>query len=613
MKLKTLARAAVAERAAIDAESNTIDLSFSSEEPVARWFGTEVLDHAPGAADLSRLKSGAPLLFNHDRNDVVGVVEDASIGPNRRGYARVRFARTARGEEVRALVEDNILRNVSFAYQIDEMREDKKTDTFTATKWTPLEISIVTVPADPSVGIGRAEGDVEREVRVLRAEDEPARTAETLKEVKLTQAADAPAGATADNQAARSALSMEDDRKVAIENLCKANKIDDGIRNMWITSGASLRQVSDDLMAILLKRSETAAPVTELGLSQRETKRFSLTRAIAACGTGNWHEAGFEAECSREIGKRLGRHLDGQRFFVPWEVQTDQAIARRDLEGRRDLTVGTASAGGYLVQTDNVGFVELLRANSVLYGAGATRMPGLQGSVAIPKQSAAATAYWLANEAATITESQQTFTQITMTPKTVGGYTEISRQLLLQASPAAEGLVRADLAKVVALDIDAKALNGSGASGQPLGLIGTAGVGAVAGTSIAYAGIVEFQTDVFTSNALFDGSTYLATGVVAGLLKQRVKFTSTASPLWEGKLTDGMVDGYRAMASNQVPTGYLIFGDFSQIVIGEWGVLEIEVNPYAGFTAGIIGVRALASIDVAVRYPTAFSIATTVT
>ena len=200
-----------------------------------------------------------------------------------------------------------------------------------------------------------------------------------------------------------------------------------------------------------------------------------------------------------------------------------------------------------------------------------------------------------------------------MTPKTVGGYTEISRLLLLQSNPSAEGLVMSDLAAVVAIAIDAAGLNGSGASGQPTGIINTAGIGGVTGTSIAYAGIVEFQSDVATGNALTPNCGYVATPVVAGLLKQRVKFTSTASPIWDGQLLDANCDGYRGMASNQVPTGDLLFGDFGQLVQGEWGVLELEVNPYANFQAGIVGVRALYAVDFGVRIPAAFSLATSVT
>jgi HK97 family phage major capsid protein len=283
------------------------------------------------------------------------------------------------------------------------------------------------------------------------------------------------------------------------------------------------------------------------------------------------------------------------------------------ITGRRDLTVATANAGGYAVGTSNQGFIELLRNSTIVFALGARRLGGLTDNVTIPRQSSGATAYWLSTEATAVTEAQLVLGQVSLTPKTVGAYTEISRLLTLQSNPDMENLVMADLAAQVGIDIDAKAINGSGSSGQPTGLLNTSGVGSVTGTSIAYAGIIEFMTDVFGNNALSQSSAFAGTGVVAGLLKQRVKFSSTASPLWEGRLEDGQVDGYRAMASNQVPSGTLIFGDWAQMIVAEWGVLEIAINPAANFQAGIIGVRAMASIDIGVRVPGAFSIATSVT
>lgn len=298
-------------------------------------------------------------------------------------------------------------------------------------------------------------------------------------------------------------------------------------------------------------------------------------------------------------------------MFVPMDVLRSSQKTR----DRRDLSVGTASAGGYLVDTENQGFIELLRNASVVFNMGARRLQGLQGNVTIPKQTAASTAYWLASETSTVTESTPTFGQLALSPKTCGAYNEISRQLLLQSSPDAEQLVMGDLAQVVGLGVDEAALNGSGSGGQPTGLIGTSGIGSVTGTSIAYAGIVEFQTDVATANALTPAASpgYVTTPTVAGLLKGRVKFTSTASPMWEGRLERGMVDGYAAMSSNQMPAGDMLFGDWGQMIIGEWGILEIAVNPQANFQAAIIGVRALYTVDVGIRIPAAFSLATSVT
>jgi HK97 family phage major capsid protein len=279
----------------------------------------------------------------------------------------------------------------------------------------------------------------------------------------------------------------------------------------------------------------------------------------------------------------------------------------------RDLTAAQASAGGYLVETSNQGFVELLRNASVCFSMGATRLNGLQGNVTIPKRTGGATGYWLGTEATQVTESGQTFGQISMTPKTVGAYNELSRQLLIQSSPSAEQLVMSGLALDVGTAVDLAGLNGSGNAGQPLGVIGTSGIGGVTGASFDYADIVEFQTDVAAANALAGSLGYVTTPAIAGLCKARVKFSSTASPLWEGRLERGSMDGYPAMSSSQMPSGDMLFGDWSQMVIGEWGVLEIAVNQQANFQAAIIGVRALYSVDIAIRIPAAFSLMTSAT
>lgn len=414
------------------------------------------------------------------------------------------------------------------------------------------------------------------------------------------------------------AFELERERKQGIENLCRANNIADNIRDFWLTSGSSMTKVSDELLRIMQERGKSnPRSDASLDLSPKDSKRFSIRNAILAVATQNWGNAGFEAECTSEIAKRLGRVPETNKFFVPFEVQ--QRSIQNSVEAlayalmKRDMTAAGVSGSQFLVGTQNVGFIELLRNTSVMYSMGATRLTGLQGNVTIPKQSVAGTAYWLSTEATGITESQPTFVQVAMTPKNVGGYTEMSRQLLLQSDPSAEGLVMADLAMVVALAIDLAGLNGSGASGQPTGILQTSGIGSVTGTSLAYADIIEFLTDTFAGNALSASSGFATTGAVAGLLMERVKYSSTASPIWEGGLPEGRIQGHRAFASNQMPSATMLFGDFSKTVIGEWGVLEIEVNPFANFAAGIVGVRAMAAVDVLVRYATAYSAASSIT
>ena len=280
---------------------------------------------------------------------------------------------------------------------------------------------------------------------------------------------------------------------------------------------------------------------------------------------------------------------------------------------QRDLTVASASGGGYLVGTENMSFIDVLRNRSVALRMGATPMPGLVGNVTIPKQTAGATAYWLSSEGTAITEGALTFGQLALTPKTVGAYVEVSRLLMMQSSPAAEGIVTSDLAQQVALAADLAVLHGSGSAGQPTGISATGSIGSVTGTSLAYAGVLEFQSDVAGNNVMPARGGYVTTPAVAALLMARQRFSSTDTPLWEGNLWDGRMVGFPAMSSAQVNSATMIFGDWSQCVIGEWGVLEVSLNEQANFPMGVVGFRAFYTMDVGVRYAGAFSVATSIT
>lgn len=622
LKLPLLARdlGGVAIEIRVDGKLTELSFAASSEAPVERLWGDEVLSHAEGAIRMGRVKRGAvPLLFNHDWDDPIGIVDRARVEASRLLVDAHLFA-TARAAEVGQMI-DGGLRNVSLGYRLHVVEEDNKTHRITAIDWEPFEVSIVSIPADPTVGIGRAmPGGEELEVRMVRASP-AAGSAEPHKEPKMAagQVHDAAAGATAepkpeprlearDNQA----LLLEQQRIRGIENLCKANKIDQPTRDHWIGSGLPIDEVTEDLLKIVAERSAKIKPATYLGLSPAEQDRFSLFRAVIAAEARDWSKAPFELECVREVAKRLDKVPDPKSFHVPFEILQRSIPVPRSLL-QRDMTVSVGAQGGFLVETENVGFIEMLRNRSVAYSMGARRLSGLVGNITIPRQSGAGTAGWLASEAATITESNQTLQQVALSPKTVGAYTEVSRQLMLQSNPSAEGIVTADLATVTALAVDAGILNGSGASGQPTGIINTAGVGSVVGTALAFDDIVEFQSDVAGANVMPMAGGYATTPSVASLCIQRVKYPSTASPLWEGSVWNGMVQGFPAMSSLQIPAAVMLFGDWAQVIVGEWGNLEITVNPFANFQGLLIGIRAVVTIDVALRYAGAFSIATAIT
>lgn len=614
----------------------------SSETPVARWFGEEVLRHDDKSIRMDRLKGGAaPLLFNHNWDDPVGMIDGARVKDGRL-WVDAHFFNTDRAKEVQAMVEGG-MRNVSIGYELYTVEEDKKNARYTATDWGVLEVSFATVPADPSVGVGRKGDEDAKAVRVIplapvihqtyqidagvnaeqisaavRAATSSQTAAPAAHERKAEMAeTQAAAGASAEvkpdahievRDNGQRAVEMERARRRGIENLCKANKIEDTVRDYWVSTGLSVEAITEDLLKIIEERGKnTPKSEASLGLTEKEAKRFSILNAVRAVVDKNWNSAGFELECSRAIAAKLQRTPDPHKFYVPFEVQS------RSLQ-TRDLTVASASGGGYLVGTENMSFIELMRNRSVLYAMGARRLSGLVGNVTIPKQTAAGTAVWLANESSTATESAQTFGQMALSPKTVGAYTEISRNLMLQASPDAEGIVSSDLATVCALAVDVGGLRGSGASGEPQGIVGTSGVGSVTGTSLAAAGILEFQSDVAGGNLLTDTFGYVTTPAVAALLMARPELPSTGTErLWKGNMRNGTLFDFRAMTSNQMSSATMLAGDFSQVVIGEWGVLEVEVNPYANFQAGIVGIRAMVSIDVGVRYGGAFSYASSIT
>lgn len=353
---------------------------------------------------------------------------------------------------------------------------------------------------------------------------------------------------------------------------------------------------------------------TRLDLSPTDLRRWSLFRAIEGAVSGSMSSRhSFEDECNMEIAARL-RKLGRERgagdpehaFYIPEEVLFKPL-------GTRDLTAASAPGGGYLVATESSpsSFVELVRARSVTRSMGAITLPGLTNNVAICKQTGSVLTTWLSTGSIQIPESTPSLGQIGMSPKTISGYIEISRQLARQSNPSAEAFSMRDLSVSLSLAVDRAAINGSGASGQPLGLLNTPGIGSVSGASLDYADLIEMQTDVLTSGDDIDLTTAgsVATLPVAAALMQRVEFAGTSARLWQGSLAAGTVVGARAMSSNQLPDATMVFGAWSDLVIGEWGVLELEVNPFAGFQQGIIAVRGMYSVDVAVRRASSFSAA----
>lgn len=611
-ELKTgsqLHRSFQVDRAAVNDEARTVELAFASETPYERYWGVEILDLSPQSVRMSRLTSGGPLLMDHDSRDHVGVIESVSIGADRVGRAVVRFGKSARAEEVFQDVKDGIRRNVSVGYIIHKailQETNENTDTYRVSDWEPFEVSLVSVPADASVGIGRSAELTEKNPVINIQESQ-------IKEHKM------PEINHEENQqrAVKDALTGEQKRVAEIiaigEQFSKYGA--DKLASEALRSGTPV----DQFRAKVLEKVSTAPVATsDIGMNEKEVRSYSFMRAINALANPGDRKAqeaaAFEREASDAFGSKQGRAASG--FFVPTEVQ------------RRDMTVGTATAGGNTVATNLLAasFIDLLRNKMAVTGLGAQFLTGLVGQIAIPRATGGASAYWVAESGAP-TVSQAAFDQVTMTPKTVGAFTDISRKLLLQSSIDVEGFVRNDLATVLALAIDLAAINGTGASNQPTGILNTSGIGSVAGgtngAAVTIDHLIDLETLIAISNADSATLSYLTNSKVVGALK-KLK-SATGEYLWTDESvggiqagTPGSINGYGVARSNQVPSNLtkgtanavasaVLFGNFADLIIGQWGALDLTVDPFTGSTSGTVRVVALQDVDVAIRRAESFA------
>ncbi len=375
-------------------------------------------------------------------------------------------------------------------------------------------------------------------------------------------------------------------------------------------------ETNERLQAEPLERTLSQNPMANIGMNDNEIKKYSIVRAIsAAVGMlqGNakaWDNAGLEREASEAVAKRFGR--EPRSFFIPNDVVIGE---------KRDLTVGTPTAGGYFVQTQYLPMIELLRKRMILALAGATMLDGLVGDVAIPKHTAAGTGYWVAESGAP-TESQQTIGQVTLTPHTFGAYSDISHKLLIQSSISVENFVRDDLARVIALGIDYAGLHGDDGSdaNQPDGVAATSGIGSVVGGTNGaapdWADIVNLETEVATDDAEVDLMKYVTNAKVRGKLKQTMRTATYGEiPIWGD---NNVLNGHPALVSNQVSSALtkgsattcsaIFYGNWADLVMGMWGDgIDILVDPFSLSTQRAVRVVAFQDVDFAVRHAQSFS------
>ncbi|WP_291988403.1 phage major capsid protein [Candidatus Accumulibacter sp. ACC007] len=564
-----------------DPAGRSVPVTVSTEEAVDRGEYVEILDHSPGGVDLSR--APLPLIESHDSSRLnIGTVENLQI-TNGKLTGTARFGTSQRAEEIFQDVKNRVVRSVSVGYQLTDDGTPTGDGRAIRFKWMPYEVSAVACPADTGAGFFRHYQD----------SNTMNQTAETTNDyMTRSQRNAAKGGAAAENAKGIIALARQFSNFDGVQD----------IANEAVMNGMS----SDDFAARLTRHVSSFNQWTpEINMSRREEKQYSVIRAIESQLTGDWRNAGLEREVHETLAKGI-THRNVTGVLIPGDV-----VARKM---KRDLVTSTPSAGGNLVGLDHRAdlFIDALREHSAVLGLGAQRVSGLVGNVDIPVLAGDVSPEWMSTETASITESEPVFGQLLLSPKSCAAYTQLSRRLIKQSGPAAEMLVTHSMMKAIGYSIDKAAIQGTGVSGQPIGLLLKTGLGVVTGASIDWPAILDFEADVSSSFVDLTGQYcgFVTTPGVRKLLKGRVKVAGHPEYLWQSP--DNRMNGYAAMATTACPADHLIFGDWSEVIVAEWGPIEIVVNPYDQFAKALVGVRAIADIDIAIKHGGAFSVASSV-
>lgn len=609
-----------------------VEMAISSEAPYERWFGIEILRHSPDAVDLSRLNDGRhPLLVNHDRERQAGVIKKAWLAADKRLRGLAKFSRSALGKEIAQDVEDGIRTLVSVGYEILEIEEVEPGDkagkfvtlrkltgeefmaqmrrehgdqfsragpsawraggspppTFVVTRWKPYEASLVAIPADVDVGVGRA--DTSAASIAARTRNQPGVFVMSRTE-EIEQ------------------LSPQENAKAVGEiahiyaKYLRPGDLANAVREAW-----PLERFKD----LILQRMETSHTDTRalhIGMTAKEVKRYSLGRALQAMLTGDWSKAGLERECSEAMARLGGRRPEG--FFLPFETFS------------RDFNVGTGTEAGNLVATDLRGdmFADVFRNKLVFSALGARILTGLTGNVDIPIKTTP-TSLGRLTEIGSASETQPATAKVTLSPRRVSGYVEVSKQALIQSAIPLEAMIRDDLLMSAAVELEDQAINGNGTAPNILGIrnyttIGSTTAGAN-GAAPTWAHFVDLESACGDANAEPESlAGYITNSKVRGKLKQTQMGTNLPF-IWQNG--GQPVNGYRVGITNNVPSNLtkgtsttvcsaaIFSSDWSQMVIAHFGAPDVIVDPYTKADTGQVKITLNIFSDMAVRQAAAFA------
>ncbi|WP_277201435.1 phage major capsid protein [Victivallis vadensis] len=578
----------------VDEKNLEITLPVASPEPFGREDENgvpyqEVLRVTPEAVDLTRLNGGAAVLRNHDTDHTYGVVKQAFIEGGRL-YTRLRF-RKNEPEAVAAFRDavDGTLPNVSLGYQPLEIefRQENGVRIGEVTRWMPFEVSVaVGVPADATVGFYRSmtkTGENKMEVESKEPTSDELRTKiRELEEenAQLKKRSEEPPPEEGKKEDPPPEGKKEEETRSAC-NESELRAMAATFNRLDLLPGALQRNLTPEAF-----KSELQNNLYRGSIKVMEKREYSIVRAIRSLV-----DESVDAAVEREESARLYREagLKPSRGSI--------MISTRAFDS-------SANVGKALIGTDHRAdmFIDKLRT---VMAVQPTFMDGLVGNVDIPLLSGSSTVNWVVGLNSDAAETKPATDSITLSPKKLTGYVDVGLDLLTQGTPDATNIVLNDLFEVMARKLENTILKGATVSTLTIpGLAGTTGVKTVViadVTKATWQDMLKFEAAV-SSYANMGNVQFILSGPDRAMFKGISKDTGSGRFICESN----EIDGYKAAISGELASGDIFFGDFSRILVGRWGGLEVMIDPYSLSKSG--GVRLVVRMicDIAVRQPEAF-------
>lgn len=554
--------------------------SLSSDTPIQYGDVAEILSHDPQHVDLSRLNTEAPLLWMHDTTQHIGRIVKAWLEGGRL-YISAKFSRSKLGQEKLQDLDDGIIRGLSVGAQVNKWETSEDGKSYVATAWQPYEGSLVTTPADITVGVGRSLQieESKQEQEIITMNEEITQTAPDIAELRKT----------------------ERERQTRIREMAKVLSVPETEVNQALDSDIA----PADFFAQVSRKHKPAQAANKLPeVSEKKAERYDLGRVLQAVAA-NKELTGLERDLSEELKDTFRSEHGGTNSIV-----IPQNVLARNYLKRAGQNATTGADGGYMVPTEtrNGSFIDILMQNTILGRRGAQVLEGLSGNVEIPKLTTGATMLHK-SETADAELSQLVMGQLALSPKRATTQLYLSNQLLRQTAGVVEKVVMDHLQSVAANTWDKYGIVGTGLNDQPLGITSLDGK-----NTITYGGAAVYGDIVSAMAKQMEDFTYTADSIWLMDSATWAKFAVLEVSATAGKLaidlTTNRIRGHEYEVCSYLTDHKTIFGDIKQIVVGMFGGIEIIRENVTRAKSGETVLTAAMYYDIGAKYDQAFCVST---